>query len=243
MYSLTLMKHLDLTLQTPAENLALEEALLDHYDDHETDDLLRFWESGVYFVVLGLGNHLETETHRRICEDLAIPILRRCSGGGTVLQGRGCFNYAFILNTERHPDLQSIKCSNRWILTEIKKSLLPLSDAIALKGISDLAIGDKKFSGNAQRRKRRYILFHGTILIDFDLNMIETTLKMPSLQPDYRQNRRHTDFITNTHFNRNTIKEMFIRHWHCPTPLPQLPETRFSQLTQKYNSSEWNYKR
>ena len=38
------MKLLDLTLPTVAENLALDEALLDHFET--TGDLLRLWEAG-----------------------------------------------------------------------------------------------------------------------------------------------------------------------------------------------------
>jgi len=49
-----LMKLLDLTLPSPAENLALDEALLDAAEAGEmADEVLRFWESPQPLVVVG----------------------------------------------------------------------------------------------------------------------------------------------------------------------------------------------
>ena len=80
------------TLTSPAENLACDEALLEECESAEHPGFLRFWESPVHFVVLGYGKALEKEVFREECARLEIPILRRCSGGGTVLQGPGCLN-------------------------------------------------------------------------------------------------------------------------------------------------------
>ena len=47
------MTFLDLTLPTPAENLAGDEALLDWFEENGGDGVLRFWEPANYFVVVG----------------------------------------------------------------------------------------------------------------------------------------------------------------------------------------------
>ena len=91
------MKCLDLTLRTPAENLACDEGLLDFCEGGCGHEILRFWEPQTHFVVLGHANRVATEVDREACERLGIPVLRRCSGGGTVLQGPGCLNYSLIL--------------------------------------------------------------------------------------------------------------------------------------------------
>src|ERR1044071_4819214 len=79
--------------RAPVENLACDEALLDECESSDVPGFVRFWESSSYFVVLGYGKHLEQEVFSEVCAQENIPILRRCSGGGTVVQGPGCFNY------------------------------------------------------------------------------------------------------------------------------------------------------
>src|SRR5213595_308411 len=106
------MHLLDFTLPTPAENLACDEALLEAFEAAEGRGVLRFWEPADYFVVTGYANHVSTEVDRAACAAEGIPILRRCSGGGTVLQGAGCLNYSLVLNVADHPELHSIPSTN-----------------------------------------------------------------------------------------------------------------------------------
>ena len=44
---------------------------------------------------------------------------------------------------------------------------------------SDLVLGDLKFSGNSARCRRRWLLYHGTLLYDFPLALVARCLKMP----------------------------------------------------------------
>jgi len=78
------MKYLDRTLRTPQENLAGDEALLDWCEEGPGDEILRFWEPRQHFVVLGYSNRTRAEVNLESCKNLGSPMLRRCSGGGTV---------------------------------------------------------------------------------------------------------------------------------------------------------------
>ena len=55
----------------------------------------------------------------------------------------------------------------------------------------------KKFSGNAQKRARHFILHHGTILYDFELSLIDRYLLYPKDVPAYRADRDHHNFLAN----------------------------------------------
>src|SRR5690242_10091550 len=111
------MKFLDRTLPTPAENLACDEALLDWCEDGDcADEILRVWEPAEHFVVVGYANQVATEANVAACEAKRIPILRRCSGGGTVLQGPGCLNYALVLRILDHGPIGTISAANRFIM-------------------------------------------------------------------------------------------------------------------------------
>ena len=106
------MKWIDLTYPSPEENLACDEALLDLCEEGAEGEILRFWEPSAYFVVLGYSNRWTTEVDSPACAKLGIPIFRRCSGGGTVLQGPGCLNYSLILKIEGDRTLATITGTN-----------------------------------------------------------------------------------------------------------------------------------
>ncbi len=84
---------------------------------------------------------------------------------------------------------------------------------IQFNGYTDLSLGDKKFSGNAQRRKKNTILFHGTFLYNFDINKIADVLQHPSKEPTYRQQRSHHDFITNISLSSLRIQQLLKGCW------------------------------
>ncbi len=245
-----MMKYLDLTLSSPAENLACDEALLDGCEETGADEVLRFWESPEHFVVVGYANKIASEVNVAACDANQIPILRRCTGGGTVLQGQGCLNYSLILKIQNHPPLQSITGANQFILKRNQLALQPLvPHEIELCGQTDLAIAHslspiayrQKFSGNSQRRKKDYLLFHGTFLHSFDLPSIGKFLAMPTQEPDYRQGRPHHDFVTNLKLTPGHIKAAMREIWGATEPLDNLPEVN-GLVAKKYSTREWNWK-
>ncbi len=240
---------LDITLPSPEENLALEECLLDWVEEHPLQEYVRFWESSSYFVVLGQSNKIQEEVYLEACQKETIPILRRTSGGGAVLQGPGCLNYALFLPLARYPQLTTISSTNTTILTLHKEALSPFLPHIEIQGISDLAFHGKKFSGNAQKRKKNGILYHGTFLTHFDNEKMETLLRFPSKYPAYRQDRSHKKFVTNIPMSPSDIKSVLKTIWNTLYEINRLSDidsllsSRVTQLVQeKYSRKEWNFK-
>jgi lipoate-protein ligase A len=235
------MKYLDLTLAAPSANLACDEALLDDCDAGPGAEMLRFWEPRHYFVVLGYGNRAELEVNLAACREENIGVYRRCSGGGTVLQGPGCLNYSLVLNMEENPALQTIASAGHYIMERQRSAVEGvLGRAVSVSGITDLSLEGRKFSGNAQRRKRRALLFHGVFLLGFDISMMAKLLPMPSRQPDYRQDRPHTEFLTNLDVPGSVLKSALREAWGAEEPAVEAPVP--AALSQKYASEEWNRK-
>jgi lipoate-protein ligase A len=237
------MKYADITLPTPAENLACDEALLDWCEEGGADEVLRFWEPRNYFVVVGYANHLDKEVNLAACAAKQIPVLRRCTGGGTVVQGPGCLSYSLVLCIQE-ANLRNISTTNQFILEKHARVLSEfVGQPVEIAGQTDLTIAERKFSGNSQRRKRTHLLFHGTFLLAFDLPLIEQLLPMPSRQPDYRGNRAHCDFLTNVGLSAGTVKQALRKAWNASKPLEDLPHARIGLLSsQRYNSDSWNYR-
>jgi len=238
------MKLLDLTLPTPEENLACDEALLDGIEVGGGDDLLRFWEPRGYFVVVGYANNVATEVDVAACADDGVPILRRCSGGGTVLQGPGCLNYSLILRIAEGRALQTISGANRFIMQRHREALVrACGAAVAVRGHTDLALCGRKFSGNSQRRRRHFLLFHGTFLLELDLARVERYLPMPSKQPGYRRERIHREFLTNLRMPATQVKALLRDAWGATAPATPVPFGAISALVrEKYSTPAWNFR-
>ena len=241
------MHHLDLTLPSPAENLACDEALLDWCESGDGVETLRFWEASEPFVVVGYANKIAVEVDAAACEARNISIFRRCSGGGTVVQGPGCLNYGLVLPITSDGPLHSIPVANQFIMRQnraaIESAVSNPASAVAIRGHTDLVFGGRKFSGNSQRRRRKFLLFHGTLLLNFDLALVSHLLRMPSKQPGYRENRSHAEFLTNLNLPAEKVKTALQRVWAANLPLTNVPRERIAALArEKYATREWNFK-
>ncbi len=239
------MKCLDLTFRSPAENLACDEALLDLCESGAADQILRFWEADRYFVVVGYANTIAAEVNVSSCDKAGIPILRRCSGGGAVLQGPGCLNYSLILRIEEGAPTGTITETNAFVMQTNRTALQRLvTEPLEIRGHTDLTVGNMKFSGNAQRRRRRFLLFHGSFLLRLDLTLIGQFLPLPSRQPDYRQGRAHRDFLRHLELPSQSVKEALKQVWRATAPLEQIPHAAISRLAQeRYSAPQWNWQR
>jgi lipoate-protein ligase A len=238
------MRFLDLTFPTPAENLACDEALVDWCEKEKADEILRFWEADRHFVVVGHGGKVAVETDLAACRSRNVPVLRRLSGGGTVLQGPGCLSYSLILDIEKRKFLNGVSATNRFVMERLKSALALLIDGrIEIRGFTDLVLKKRKFSGNSQYRKRRSLLFHGTFLLDFDIPLMDRLLPVPSKQPAYRENRSHGDFLTNLHLPPDKIKKALKQAWGAAEELKDIPLERIEELVRdRYASKEWTFK-
>ena len=246
------MKLLDLTLPAPAENLACDEALLDWCEACPGEEVLRFWESREHFVVVGYADKVASEVNIAASEAKGIPVYRRCSGGGAVVQGPGCLSYTLVLKITEDGPLHSITSANRFIMECHRaaiQSLFPrrqtpdATTRIAVRGHTDLCLGDLKFSGNSQRRRKAFLLFHGTFLLNFDLALVSEVLRMPSKPPDYRKRRAHGNFLTNLNVPAEKVKAALAKAWDADSPLKDPPMGKTAVLARdKYATQEWNQK-
>jgi lipoate-protein ligase A len=236
--------YLDLTLPSLEANLALDEALLLEAEAGEAGEVLRVWEWPRPAVVLGSGCSVAEEVEQARCRTDGVPILRRSSGGGTVLLGPGCLLFSLVLDYERHPELTEIRRSYGFILGRLCQSLDGTLPDVSCRGTSDLAAGERKFSGNAQQRKKRFLLHHGTLLYAFDLALVARYLRPPPRQPEYRAGRQHDDFLCNLPTTVNDLKDRLARAWGATTSGAPVPLPLVERLVEdKYATSSWTHRR
>jgi lipoate-protein ligase A len=238
------MNYLDLTFPEAAQNLACDEALLEIFEQSRGGgELLRLWHPEQCFVVLGHGNKWRDEVNASACAADGIAVLRRFSGGGTVLQGPGCVNYSLILRQNNFFN-SHIQAAFDFVLSRNRRALESLTgQPVSMQGLSDLTLGERKFSGNAQYRKREYVLVHGTFLLHFDLGLIEKYLKLPVKQPQYRRQRSHCEFLINAQVDPASLCESLRLEWAADANFTAIPHGLIHSLTvERYRCSGWNEK-
>jgi lipoate-protein ligase A len=145
-----------------------------------------------------------------------------------------------LRRTETGP-LQTIANTNEFVLNTHKHALTPvLGSEVEVAGISDLAIGGRKFSGNAQRRTGDWILYHGTFLIGFDIQLIDQLLPFPPKQPEYRGGRSHREFLTNLKISSFLMKDAIRNAWHAEGVVQlELQEEIDRLVATRYARKEW----
>lgn len=235
------MKYLDYSWAEPALNLACDEALLLEAEAGG-EETLRFWEPQSRFVVLGHASRVEDEISLDACRAAGVPVLRRPSGGAAVLQAPGCLNYTVILNIASR-GLGEVAAANAYVMERARRALEPLAGApVAIEGFTDLTLGGRKFSGNSQYRKKRALLFHGSFLLDCEIETIEKLLLPPPRQPDYRRRRRHREFLTNIHIPAAAVKAALRESWSAveERTAPQL-EKMEALVRERYARDGWNF--
>lgn len=205
----------DISFEDPLTNLQHDDQMLRAADSGQAGEVLRFWESPSVFVVMGRSGDMQQDVNLVTTQADGVPVLRRSSGGGTVVQGPGCLNFALVLSRDLRPEVSLINRSYRYILDQILAALQSLRIPAEFRPVCDLVLAgtERKFSGNAQRRGRIFLLHHGTILYNFDLSLIARYLKMPARMPEYRKNRPHADFVANIPAGRAALIEAVTRNF------------------------------
>jgi lipoate---protein ligase len=235
------MRLLDRTMPTLIENLALDEALLLEAEAG-AGDLLRFWEWPDPAVVLGAGGQRHAEVDVPRCRHDGVPIVRRASGGGTVLLGRGCLLYSLVLSMIDHPELADLRASYRVIGKRLMTAFAEVGTEV--DGQSDLVVAGRKFSGNAQQRKRSHLLHHGTLLHAFDIARIADYVTHPPRMPEYRQGRPHADFVANVPMSVERIKTQLAEAWQASETTTEVPMEMVERLVhEKYGRQSWHERR
>ncbi|MCL4216495.1 MAG: lipoate--protein ligase family protein [Candidatus Hydrogenedentes bacterium] len=237
------MRYLELTLPRPEENLALDEILLRRVNGGEAPETLRVWESPRHFVVLGVSQSLAEHVHEAACVADGVPVLRRCSSGGCVLQGPGCLNYTLVLRYENHPGTEGIRPSYQYVLQRIATAMKAYGVDARLCGISDLAAGDLKFSGNAQKRLKDAFMQHGTLLHGLETSLMGKYLKEPDDRPGYRGSRAHGEFVASLALDEIQLRAILKSAFEIDARQAGLSPSDMKDLTQlvceKYATPEF----
>ena len=153
-----------------------------------------FWKPDRSYLVLGQSNKVEKSIYTEKAQRDKVTILKRPSGGESVILTPGTLVIAVRLITEK---MENPQVSFRKINKLIIRSLMALGvKDLYYKGISDVSIGEKKILGSSIYRKKNLVFYHAVLNISEDISLIGKYLQHPGREPDYRKGRKHTEFVT-----------------------------------------------
>lgn len=157
----------------------------------------RVWTCRDTAVVLGVSRAFEAEVHEAACRRHGVAVLRRASGGGTVVIGPGTVQYAFAILHPQDAEPPSLDAVKRACNDAVRRALAAagVDSSLETDPSGDLRAGDRKVGGLALRRRRQATLLHGTLLADADLARIAEVLRHPEREPAWRRRRGHLDFL------------------------------------------------
>lgn len=154
----------------PYVNLAYEEYFL--RNRKVNDNILMLWRNEPS-VIVGRYQNTICEVNDEFTKDNGIHVVRRMTGGGAVYHDLGTLCYSFII---RDVSIENAKFS--MFAEPVVKALEKLGIEAEISGRNDLTAGGAKFSGTAMACSGKSLLFHGTILYDTDLSVLEKALKV-----------------------------------------------------------------
>ena len=158
--------------------------------------LVRIYEPREVLIVLGAGRKAEEDVLQELAVADGVPLRRRRGGGGTVVLSPGQAVLALVTEVSSpFRNREYFHAINQWIREALEELGIPAA-LIQDRGISDLAMGERKILGTSLYRRRRILFYQGSLLVDNELTLFDRYLRFPSRVPDYRRGRGHGEFCT-----------------------------------------------
>lgn len=165
-------------------NMALDEAILKAVVGNKSPNTLRFYKWNPSTASIGNHQSLSAEINVAFAKEKGFQVVRRITGGGAVFHDKdGEITYSIACPIKFLESLNAIS-----VLDQFEMITQGIAEGLTIFGLKPdkgvihcpaLFLGGKKFSGNAQVRKKGHILQHGTILLEIDPEKMYSVLKAP----------------------------------------------------------------
>ncbi|MCB6992549.1 lipoate--protein ligase [bacterium 210820-DFI.6.37] len=228
----------------PYFNLAVEEYLLDNFDE----DIIMLWRND-NAVVVGKNQNTIQEINQNYVDENGIRVVRRLTGGGAVFHDMGNVNYTIIQKYDN-----SLFSNYEYFTKSVRDFLRTLGVDARLSGRNDLMIDGKKFSGNAQCVRNGKMMHHGTLMFSSQVKDISGALtpnKQKIESKGVKSVKSHVTNISSHMENKISVDEFLERLYeHYLTSSENVEPYQFTQADiaaiqklsdDKYATWDWNY--
>ena len=173
-------RFIDLETNDAFTNMAIDEAIMLSMKEGNSPPTLRLYRWKPSAVSIGTFQSMLDEVDVEFCKTNGIDAIRRITGGSAVFHDyEGEVTYSIIMPKGHRLAPPDILESYRLLCSGIVRALDHLGITAEFKPINDVNVGEKKISGNAMTRRHGCVLQHGTTLLDLDVTLMFSILKVP----------------------------------------------------------------
>ncbi|MFH1588674.1 MAG: lipoate--protein ligase family protein [Candidatus Diapherotrites archaeon] len=158
-------------------NMAIDEAISKMHSEIKKPTI-RFYGWNPSAISIGYFQGLKEEVEIQKCEELGVDIVRRITGGGAVFHEKE-LTYSFVCSEESGIVSKNILDSYIKICNSLVLGFKHLNLEAKFVPLNDIIVNGKKISGNAQTRRDKNVLQHGTILMEVDVDKMFSMLLVP----------------------------------------------------------------
>jgi lipoate---protein ligase len=167
---------------------------IDILNNYSEDKKFFLWIPDKTYIVLGVSNKAEDSLISENVINDNIAVYKRPSGGESVVLTPDMIIISVVsVYVELKSPKEYFKIQNLNIIKALE--LLGVKD-LNEKGISDIAIREKKILGSSIYRTRDKIFYQAVLNVKGNTEIFERYLKHPQKEPDYRKHRGHSEFVT-----------------------------------------------
>ena len=170
---------LDTPPMTAAENMALDNTLVELKGQGKTPNTLHFLQFSPRAVLTGFHQSVEEEIRVDYCRRENIHINRRVTGGGAIFFDENQLGWEVICDKS----FFNLSIPNarlfRTLCNPVVTALGRLGLQSSFRPRNDIEINGRKISGTGGTESDGAFLFQGTMLVDFDVDTMLKSLKIP----------------------------------------------------------------
>ena len=170
---------LDTPPMSAAENMALDDALVELRGEGRGPDTIHFLQFSPRAVLLGFHQAVSEEIRTGYCLEHGIDVNRRVTGGGAIFFDESQLGWEIICDKA----FFGLKIPHAGLFRTLCE---PVVSALARLGVraefrprNDIEVDGRKISGTGGTESGNAFLFQGTMLTDFDVETMLRSLKIP----------------------------------------------------------------
>jgi len=169
---------LDTGKRTAAENMCLDEGILEARAKGFVPNTLRFLQFRPHCALVGFHQSVEQEIREDYCKQMGIDINRRITGGGAIYFGEDTLGWELIAGKDvASRDIHSLY---RTLCEAAIDALHSLGIDASFRPVNDIEVQGRKISGTGGTEAHDAFLFQGTLLIDLDIRVMLRALRIPT---------------------------------------------------------------
>jgi lipoate-protein ligase A len=267
---------LDTGCLTGYENMAIDEAIFKSCQEKKSPPTIRVYGWTPPAVSLGYFQKAENAVDLEACKRRGVDVVRRLSGGRAVLHHRE-LTYSIICREGTPPfggsvlktyktisqcligALKQINLNVEWIASRDKhipsQSQDKTSSCFSSPSWYEITVGGKKICGSAQKRGDGVLLQHGSLLIEYDPELLAEVLVSRKDAEAFLSEIRSSTTAINQHLPQKTdfsrLKELVLKSFEDQLGSTLTPgelsddecHLKDHLLKEKYATDEWNLHR